>query len=60
MREQDRLVVVDFLRLDDDPDLATGLERVDLLHSDMMRGELLERLQPLDVVLEAFPACARP
>ena len=31
VREQDRRVVVDLLRLDDHADLAAGLQRVDLL-----------------------------
>src|SRR5438552_6870607 len=33
-------------------DLAPGLERVRLLDAGMARGELLELLEPLDVVLE--------
>src|SRR5438552_8034262 len=58
VREQDRLVVVDLLRLHDPPDLATGLERVDLLDAAVVAGQLLEGLEALDVVLEALAASA--
>src|SRR5215831_4175098 len=60
VREQDGTVVVDLLRLDDHADLAARLERVDLLHPVVPRGDLLERLEPLDVLLEALAARAGP
>src|SRR6266511_3086245 len=47
-----------FAGLDDHPDLPAGLERVDLLDTGLLRRELLEGLEPLDVVLEALTACA--
>src|SRR5439155_17451836 len=60
VREEDRLVVVDLGRLDDDADLAARLQRVDLLDAGLLRRDLLERLEPLDVRLEALAACAGP
>src|SRR5207249_2070485 len=60
MREQYGSVVVDLLRLDDDADLAAGLERVDLLDAVVPRRDLLERLETLDVLLQALAARARP
>src|SRR5207237_1050182 len=58
--EQHRRVVVDLLRLDDDTDLAAGLERVDLLDALVAGGDAFERLEPLDVVLEALAARTGP
>ena len=59
MREEHRRVVVDLARLDDDPDLAARLERVDLLDSRLLCRDLLERLEPANVALEALAAGAR-
>src|ERR1700674_412050 len=52
--------VVDLLRLDQDPDLAPGLDGVGLL--DPLEGicDLLQLLQPLDISLQRLPARARP
>ena len=47
-------------RADDDADLAARLERVHLVDSRLRRRSVLERLEPLDVVLEALAARARP
>src|SRR5207249_4611283 len=60
MRQEHRCVVVDLARLYDDADLAARLERVDLLDSGLLCRDLLERLQPSDVALEALAACAGP
>ena len=59
VREQRGAVVVDLGRLDDHADLATRLQRVRLRHAGLRRGDLLERREPLDVVLEALAAGAR-
>src|SRR5207247_11214268 len=48
------------LRLDDHPDLTAGLERVDLLDALVAPGDLLEGLEPLDVLLQALAARAGP
>ena len=58
MRQQNRRVVVDLLRLDDHSDLAARLQRVHLLHPRPRRRQFLERLEPLDVVLERLAAGA--
>ena len=58
MREERGCVVVDVARPHDHPDLPAGLERIDLLHARLRRRELLERLEPLDVMLEALAPCA--
>ena len=60
VREQRGRVVVDLARLDDHADLAAGLQRVHLRDAGLRRRDLLERLEPLDVVLEALAARARP
>ena len=60
VREEHRSVVVDLLRLDEHADLSSGLQCVDLLDPRVPAGELLERLEPLHVVLEPFTACSRP
>ena len=52
VREEDGAVVVDLARLDDHADLPAGLKRVDLLDAVLARGDLLQGLEPLDVVLE--------
>jgi len=44
--------VVDLLRLDQDPDLAAGLDRIRLLDSLEGVRDLLELLQTLDVSLQ--------
>src|SRR5713226_1022634 len=44
--------VIDLLRLDQDPDLAAGLDGVRLLDSLERVGDLLQLFQPLDVSLE--------
>src|SRR5207244_1282348 len=59
VREQLRLVVVDLLGLDDHPDLAPCLQGVDALDSLPLARELLERLEPLDVRLQALAPRAR-
>ena len=59
VREEHGAVVVDLGRLDDDADLAARLERVRLRHAGLRGRDLLERLEPADVVLEALPARAR-
>jgi hypothetical protein len=46
--EKRRLVVADVARTDDDPDLTSCLERVDLLDTALGGCELLERLETLD------------
>src|SRR3954451_24413941 len=58
-REQQRGVVIDRRRLDDDTDLAPGLHRVDLLDAGVARGDELELAQPLDVGLQRLAARAR-
>src|SRR5204863_7933730 len=60
VREQDGAVVVDLRRLDDHADLPASLERVDALDALLLAGELLERGEALDVVLEALAAGAGP
>src|SRR5207253_1963546 len=56
--EQLRLVVVDLLGLHDHTDLAPGLERIDAIDALPLRRQLLERLEALDVRLEALAARA--
>src|SRR4029079_2116060 len=51
-RQPDRLLVGDLLGVDDDADLAAGLDRERLLHALEARRDLLELLEPLDVGLE--------
>src|SRR5260370_17609747 len=60
-RHQLSSCVIDLLRLDQDPDLAAGLDGVGLLHALKRVGDLFELLEPLDVCLErlASPARAR-
>src|SRR3954469_8701833 len=60
VREEDGGVVVDLLRLDEYADLAPGLEGVDAIDAFVAGGDLLERLQPLDVLLQALAPRARP
>src|SRR4029450_5103937 len=60
VREQDRRVVIHLRRLDHDADLASGLESVHAFHSLLRRGDLLERLEALDVALQTLPAGTRP
>src|SRR5262245_28685550 len=55
-----RREVVDVLRLDHDPDLATGLHRVHLLDARVARADLLEALEPLDVGLQALAPSPGP
>ena len=50
----------DLGRLDDDANLASRLQRVRLRDAGLRHCDLLERRQPLDVVLEALAAGARP
>ena len=50
----------DLLALDDDPDLAPGLQGEGLGDALERRGDLFELLQPLDVGLEELPPGARP
>src|SRR5229473_802105 len=50
--------VIDLLRLDQDPDLAAGLDGVGLLGSLERVGNLLQLFQPLDVGLERLTPCA--
>src|SRR6266853_3010947 len=52
--------VIDLLRLDQDPDLATGLDGVGLLHALERVGDLFELLEPLDVCLERLASRAGP
>jgi hypothetical protein len=52
--KQHRTVVVHLPGLDDDADLPAGLQCVDLVHARLLRRELLEGGEPLDVVLEAL------
>src|SRR5262249_19095728 len=54
VRQKDGAVVVHLTRLDDHADLAAGLQRIHLLHPRLLRCELLERRETLDVVLEAL------
>src|ERR671930_662297 len=56
VREQNGAVVVDLARVNDPPDLAARLERIDLVDAGLLRGELLQGFQALDVVLEALAA----
>ena len=51
MREQDRPVVVDIAGADDDTNLPPRLQGVDLVDARLLRRQLLERREPLDVVL---------
>ena len=60
VRQERRLVISDLLGLDDHANFAAGLQRIHALDAGLLRGELLERLEPLDVRLEALPARARP
>src|SRR5712691_11959883 len=60
VRQKDSRVVVDVGGPDDHPDLAAGLQRVDLVDTRLRGGELLQCLEPLDVVLEALAARTRP
>src|SRR5262249_41960485 len=50
--EPDRLEIVDLLGVDDDAHLAAGLDRERLLDAGEGVGDLLERLEPADVVLD--------
>ena len=52
-------VVVDLGRLDHHAHLATGLHRVAALDAGLRGRDLLERLEPLDVVLHRLAAGAR-
>src|SRR5947209_6680692 len=52
--------VVDLFRLDHHPDLATGLHGEHLLHAWLLARDLLDALEPLDVVLQRLTARARP
>src|SRR5436190_6063182 len=52
--------VVDVLRLDHDADLATRLHREHLLDARLLAGDLLDPLQPLEVVLECLAPRAGP
>src|SRR5512138_3245892 len=58
-RERHRARVVDVLGLDHDPDLASRLDGVGLLHPREAVGDLLERLEPLHVVLDALAPRSR-
>src|SRR5262249_33823032 len=58
MSKERRFVVADIARADDDPNLTSCLKRVDLLDAVLGRGELLECLETLDVLLETFAAGA--
>src|SRR4051794_22894998 len=58
--ERHRGVVADRLGRDDDPDLAAGLHRVDLLHALVAGGDVLELAQALDVLLERLATGAGP
>src|SRR5258705_2045088 len=54
----DRAGVVHVLRLDHDAHLAARLDGIRLFHTGEAIGDLLERLEALDVVLDALPASA--
>ena len=56
--QERHLLVFDLFRLDDNPDLAAGLDGVALFDAIEGRGNLLQLFQPLDVVLEVFPSGA--
>src|SRR3954451_25033897 len=60
VREEDGGAVVDLLRLDEYADLAPGLEGVDAIDAFVAGGDVLERLHPLDVLLQALAPRARP
>ena len=53
--EQCSSIVIDLFGLDHYPDLAPGLHRVAALHPALGGGDLLQRLQALDVVLRLSP-----
>ena len=59
VREEDSRVVVDLGRLDHDPDLPARLKRIDPFDALLRRRDLLERLEALDVVLQALAARTR-
>src|SRR6056297_413485 len=58
-REEDGAGVVDLVGLDDDADLAAGLDGVALLDAGEARGDRLERLEALEVDLERLAAGSR-
>ena len=60
VREEHGIVVADLLRLDDHPDLAARLEGVDAVDPLPLARQLLERLEALDVGLEALAARSGP
>src|SRR5450756_1291004 len=51
--------VVDLLRLDQDPNLAAGLDGVGLLDTLERIGDLLQLFEPLDVSVQRLPARPR-
>ncbi len=57
---QGGLYVGNLLLLHDHPDLPPGLNGVGLLHPLEGDGDPLQVLQPLDILLERFPARPRP
>src|SRR3989338_4269488 len=59
-RERDGLQVGHPLGLDDDPDLAARLDGVRLLDAAEGVADPLQRLEPLDVVLQRVAAGTRP
>src|SRR6476469_10108160 len=58
--EQGGGVVVDLLRLDHYPHLAAGLHGVHPVDAALGARDLLQRLEPLDVVLQALAAASGP
>ena len=52
-------IVTDFIRLRDDSDLTTSLDRVGILNALRCIGDLFELLKTLDVGLEGLTPCAR-
>src|SRR5665648_839915 len=58
--QQRRSVVVDLARLDHHAHLAARLHGEALLHALLALGDALQRLEPLDVVLERLPAGRPP
>src|SRR5664279_4743311 len=57
--EQRGGVVVDLARLDHHADLTSGLHGEALLHALLALGDVLERLEALDVVLQRLTPGAR-
>src|SRR4051794_34346748 len=56
LRQPERRLVADLAAVDDDADLAAGLDGEGLLHPLEARRDLLQLLQPLDVGLQHLAA----